>query len=233
MRGRSRRAARAPDFAPLHPGYWLLASSDFPLSEISSALVDIATPVLRKQSSPNISMEGRVGPIARARHQAVLHWVVMNVVRVPSKIGFVSNSVFPKPPLPDRILALLVPHGHFVPCGNAPREKTLDPPPATGEVGVVGGQGHDRMQVIRQHHDCVYRERAFAPGHAKGIAQRGDVLDERGRTAVCERDGEKESSTWSEVSSVPDHWPRLSPDFAPLHPGYDQTLRVDGDVTFP
>lgn len=32
----------------------------------------------------------------------MFHWIVMNVIYMPSKILFIHNRVFPKPPLPNR-----------------------------------------------------------------------------------------------------------------------------------
>ena len=65
------------------------------------------------------------------------------------------------------------------------------------------------MQVIGQDDDRIDRERSFAPGHAKGRTQSDNVVDEHGRASVRERDGEKEGAAKNEVSSVPDHVPRL------------------------
>jgi hypothetical protein len=75
--------------------------------------------------------------------------------------------------------------------GDTPREEAFDSPPSTGEVAIVGGQCHDRVQVIGQDDDRIDRERTFAPGHAKGRTQSDYVVDEHGRASVRERDGEK------------------------------------------
>ena len=77
--------------------------------------------------------ETRISPLSGGTRQPVLHWVVMDVIRMPDEIGFVAQQVLP-------VARLLEPA--FIPsqCGFAMLgEPRLDQPPACGKVGVVLG----------------------------------------------------------------------------------------------
>src|SRR5262245_16413285 len=68
-------------------------------------LLNDSRPVLRQPALPNIAMERREWPMAHARNETVLDWIVMDVVHVPVQIHFVADRVLPETALPQRILA--------------------------------------------------------------------------------------------------------------------------------
>ena len=46
-------------------------------------------------------MKSRIWPIGQVSNVTVLDRIVVNVIHVISKVGFIANCVFPKPPLPN------------------------------------------------------------------------------------------------------------------------------------
>jgi hypothetical protein len=149
-------------------------------------------------------------PIADARHQAVLHRIEMDIVEVPREILLVADRVLPKPSLPEPVLAFAIAFDRDSASHDLAGEVALDPPPSAGKVEVVRRQSEDCVEVVRQDHDSIDREGAFARGHADGGAKLLDVIDERGRTSILQRDCEEERPAWNEVSPVPDHPGRLA-----------------------
>jgi hypothetical protein len=49
-------------------------------------------------------------------------------------------------------------------------EMPLDPPPTTGKISIVRGQGKDYMQMIGQNYNRINRERALATSRAESTA---------------------------------------------------------------
>jgi hypothetical protein len=70
------------------------------------------------------------------------------------------------------------------------REMCLDSLPAAGEIGIVQRQCPDGMQVIRQDHDRLDRERTLLPRDTKGRSQGTDMMYQRRRCPVRERNRE-------------------------------------------
>ncbi len=61
------------------------------------------------------------------------------------------------------------------------------------------------MKMIGKDHDRVDHERTFSTRDPKGRAQRADVLDQRARAAVGERDSEEERAAWNEIPPIANH----------------------------
>ncbi|MDE2225934.1 MAG: hypothetical protein KGJ46_11740 [Xanthomonadaceae bacterium] len=77
-------------------------------------------------------------PIDRAIDVSVLHWIDVHVINVAAKIIFITDQVFPKPPLPYATLAFAAPRGrNILGTRNRARKAGLDQAPATGKVGIV------------------------------------------------------------------------------------------------
>lgn len=101
----------------------------------------------------------------------------MNVIDVASEIIFVANGMLPEPPLPQRLFAAGVAPAGRIGGDQTAAEIAFDPSPSAGEIRVAGRQGEHRVQAVRQDHDGIDRERAFAPGGTKCRAQNSDVID--------------------------------------------------------
>ena len=56
----------------------------------------------------NMAMETAKWPVGDARHQPVLHRIVMDVIDVPFEIRVVADGVLPVTTLPQRIFTTLV-----------------------------------------------------------------------------------------------------------------------------
>jgi hypothetical protein len=62
--------------------------------------INVNSPIHWIYSVSYIAMKAEMRPISNAFHPRVLDWVPMNIIDVPSKIGFVANQMLPKAPLP-------------------------------------------------------------------------------------------------------------------------------------
>lgn len=150
----SRRPTRYPDYAFAASG--LLPPS---LAKIPGLIA--AAPVGWKDPCSDKGMDRRQRPRGRARHEAVLDRVVMDVVHVPGEIVIVAEQVLPKAALPEVELAAAVPVKANVVVRQRPAESGLDCPPPSRVVGVVRWQGPDRMQMIgKDDHAPPGRSRA-------------------------------------------------------------------------
>lgn len=83
-----------------------------------------------------------------------------------------------------------MPLGRHTRDNKAMSEVRLHALPATGEGGIAGRQRPDRMQVIRQDHDCIDRERTLVSHNTDAIREVPMCLAGRGRP-IDERDGEE------------------------------------------
>src|SRR5258708_18942428 len=54
-----------------------------PLAIAGSTFLDLTRPILRQQAAPHVEMKRGMRPVANASHQAVFHWIVVNIVHVP------------------------------------------------------------------------------------------------------------------------------------------------------
>ena len=134
----------------------------------------------------------------------------MDIVEVPREILLVPDRVLPKSSLPKPVLAFVIALDCDSASHDVPGEMALDPSPSAGKIEIVRREREDYVQVLGQDHDGIDGERTFVRGHAEGGAKVIDVIDERGRTSILERDGEEERSAWEEVAPVSDHGGRLT-----------------------
>src|SRR5260221_9986568 len=63
-----------------------------PLAIAGSTFLDLTRPILRQQAAPHVEMKRGMRPVANASHQAVFHWIVVNIVHVPDEIVLVVPS---------------------------------------------------------------------------------------------------------------------------------------------
>src|SRR5438477_6144565 len=126
------------------------------------------TPVLGVEPLSNPVVEGRPRPLLRGPRVAVLHRVVVDVVRVPLEVILVPDQVLPEAGLEDAALALVLSTRRDRLLGLPPSEPSLgelllDPSPPAGVVRVILGQRPQGVQVVRQQDDRVGRERPARP----------------------------------------------------------------------
>src|SRR5215208_5195842 len=93
----------------------------------------------------------------------MLDRVEVHVGDVSLEILLISNCVFPKAALPKCIFAVAMALDRR-PGSNEPmREMRLDSLPAAREIRITGRQCPDGMQMVRQDHNGIDRERTLVP----------------------------------------------------------------------
>lgn len=75
------------------------------LAELIGGIGLFARPIFRINAGPDISMKGRIWPIADFGDVTMLDRIVVNIVDMAFEIVFVANQVFPKSPLPQGAFA--------------------------------------------------------------------------------------------------------------------------------
>jgi len=81
-------------------------------------------------------MKGRMRPVANARYEAVLYWIVVNVIHVPNKICLVTNGVFPITSLPQCKLAVRMAPNRSPRSQQSAAKVSFDAPPSAGEIRI-------------------------------------------------------------------------------------------------
>ena len=104
----------------------------------------------------------------------------MDIVDMPREVAVVVDGVLPKPPLQKCEIAIWPTLEMKARCNQFAAEMSLDPPPAPREIRVSRRQGENRVQMIRQDHDSIDRERTFAPTRPERRAHRVDVIHKGG-----------------------------------------------------
>src|SRR6516164_1567670 len=106
------RLARAADgrgllFAtPAHRLGWVERSETHHISpKPAVSLAPTTSPIRGIDAEPNHPVKRGVRPIFHPRHQAVLHRIKVNVIRVPREVVLVTQGVLPIAPLPNAALA--------------------------------------------------------------------------------------------------------------------------------
>src|SRR5438477_299820 len=110
------------------------------------------TPVLGVEPLSNPVVEGRPRPLLRGPRVAVLHRVVVDVVRVPLEVILVPDQVLPEAGLEDAALALVLSTRRDRLLGLPPSEPSLgelllDPSPPKG----VAGEGRAVVEAVPLH----------------------------------------------------------------------------------
>src|SRR6266852_4627405 len=101
-------------------------------------------------------------PITHAANQVMFDRIEMDVIDVALEIAVIANGVFPKPPLPQRQIAVRTTLHCNPPNHQSAAEMSLDPAPSAGEISVAGRQGKDCVQMVRKDHDGIDRKGPLA-----------------------------------------------------------------------
>src|SRR6516165_9151405 len=149
-------------------------------------------------------------PIAHAANKVVLHWIKVNIVDLPLEISVITNRMLPISTLPERRLSVSVTYDRSPGIHEPVRKSAFDEPPSVRIVRIPVRQRHDKVQMVRQHHDCIDRHRMREPCLPHGRPQGFDVLDQRPRGSIYERNGEEKRSACNEIPTVTDHVSMLS-----------------------
>jgi len=152
--------------------------------------------------NPGFYMAAKTGirPIPCRQGQAVLDRVVMNVVNVADKIGFVTYMVLPVPLLPHGLCALAWLDGL---ARAVLGEPGFYQAPAGRKISIARRQRPDAMQMVGHDHHGVDVEGARLAYVAKSAAQ--DIYSLRtgkNRPPPVGDQGEEKTSSGGECASV-------------------------------
>jgi hypothetical protein len=129
----------------------------------------------------------------------------MNIVDVPLEISVISNGVLPKTTLPQRDLSISAAYDHRPRFHDGVRKSAFDEAQSIRVIRVAIRQRHDNVQVVRQDHNRIDRERMRAARVSHSRAQGNDVIDQRLRSSVRDRHGKEKRSTRDDIPTIPDH----------------------------
>jgi hypothetical protein len=122
------------------------------------------------------------------------------------EISLIADQVLPESPLPDAAFAARHSDGAEPFLLRQRFGKTaLDQAPAGREIAIVRWQGPDRVEMIGQDDERVYREGMTLPGRGDCLAQRGDMIDEQSSASLQQVDREEEASAWNERATIVRH----------------------------
>ena len=94
----------------------------------------------------------------------MLDWIVMDIIHVLAPILFVPDQMFPKPALPDLLLAAA---GYL--GVHSYGKISFYQPPSAGKISVLVRHLPDTMQMIGQHHYGVDDKRPMYTYLPKGF----------------------------------------------------------------
>jgi hypothetical protein len=122
--------------------------------------------IRRKKAVSHIPMKGRKRSVRRSLDQPVFDGIDIDVFDVAGKIGFIANTMFPIPPLPEGRFSMFNfgvghPVGAVIKTGAGQRYRTFDQAPAQGKVRVTRRQGPHTMEMIRQQNPGINCKRMF------------------------------------------------------------------------
>lgn len=181
-------------------------------------------PIRRVHTRTHITMERRMRLIHRLRHMPVFHRVVVDVVDMMFQIIFVANEMLPIPPLPQTALTLQNPRSASVfILGDTPRKCGFDMSPTHGVTRIALRQGPKTMQMVRQNHDCINRERPRPMPRTESIAQIIDAIHQQGLRTLRDGDGEEIGATRQPGSTIVRHGHSIA---AITPPPHRSTLRT-------
>ena len=118
-------------------------------------------------------------PIAHTVDQAMPDRIEMDVVDVSLKIPIVTDCVLPEATLPQRRFSVPVSRDRCSRFHDAGRETPFDETPTVRVIGVAIREGHHNVQVVRQDHDRIDRERMRVARPSHGRTQGIDVIGQR------------------------------------------------------
>ena len=94
-------------------------------------------------------------PIAHTRDKAVLQWIDLAIFDMACVIDFVADQVLPEAALPDAALVASATNGTAPFVFGSVFPKRLSVSRQRVEKSLSLAEAQDRMQVIRQYHECV------------------------------------------------------------------------------
>src|SRR5262249_43239293 len=144
----------------------------------SPIIAPIAAPIFREDAVAHIAMERGIRPVSNSIYEFVFHWVEVNVICMTLEVTLIANRVLPISALPQRDLSVSMTWNWCRRLQDLVCETTFDNAPPIGIICVPVRQCHHHVQVIRQDHDCINRERLGASGLPNRAAQGLDVVSE-------------------------------------------------------
>jgi hypothetical protein len=140
----------------------------------------------------------------------MLGGIKVNVIDVPLEVSLATNGVFPKSALPKCILPVPMASDGGARSDDGGGKMAFDQMPTVREIRIAIRQGHDDMEMIGQHHDCIDHEGMFAPRSHHRRAQGDNVVGQDTRRSIRECRGKEECPAREEISPVANHVSRLS-----------------------
>jgi hypothetical protein len=216
-----------------NPGHPLsqqrLPGSRATLAEAGLILRERAAPVLRQQPVTNVVVKRGIRPVAQAGNHAMLYGVERHVIDMSLEIQIVTDRMLPESTLPQRNLSIPATGNLRSRPDDRVRKSAFDEAQSDRIVGIPFRQGHDNVNVVRQDHDRIDHERMRCASLLDGRAERLDVVDQRRRGSIRERDGEEERAARNEITTVPFNLTRVSwnhsPDCGAVFPDFVQATR--------
>ena len=166
-------------------------------------------PIAMNSTHRDITMKRGIRPCRNAVGQAVFDRVVMNVIDMRPQIVVVADRVLPETPGPQRGLPATAPWNACATGLQRLRESALEDLQASRIPIIAFGQTPDSMQVIRQHHHRNDLERAFRSGLPQRPTQGVDLLDQRPRRAIRQRQREEICAPGDTIASIEHHRSRV------------------------
>ena len=94
--------------------------------------------------------------------------IEVDIIDVALEILVITDSVFPKSPLPQRVFSIPVARDGHTCLRDSRGEPPFDEHPPSREVGISRRQRHDEVQMIRQYHDGINGEWMSLPRPSDG-----------------------------------------------------------------
>jgi hypothetical protein len=182
------------------------AANRLPFSEGALVTFCPTGPIGRIDPQLHEPVERGMRPPACRPRMTVLDRIEVNVIAMPLEIALIPQGMFPVPPLPDAAFAFpLAAIRYPLACLDATREERLDQAPPRRIVCISRRQGPDSVQMVRQDHDRIERERMARPHIAKSFPQQTDSLRKQARAPVSQVNREEEASAGNEVPPIVRH----------------------------
>ena len=138
----------------------LLANRLFDVIESGNLITISARPIIRIYAHPNPTVETRPFPIHRTPNVPVFHRIEVDVIKMALEVVFLFDRVFPKLGLPDSTPPVGLSSLRDFTFRTTRRKPPLcelrfDPLPSAGVIRIAPRHAPDRMEMIRQQHDCA------------------------------------------------------------------------------
>ncbi len=129
-------------------------------------------------------MKGRIRPISHPRDQPMPNRIKMHVFDMPSEIVPVTYRVLPISPLPKRVFTAPISNKRNTRRNNRAGKTTLYPPPTVRIVHIILRQRNHGVQMLRQHHNSIDRERRGLFRDPKRRSQSVDMIHQHCRPTI-------------------------------------------------